>query len=253
MKDTAVIFLSRTAVSIVLLTASLTAAAVTRDVADTEGSGLADPLNLLDIKTDELETENVETEAVDTETTDQDLDDIVITANDPTNTIKEENIFKCQKCLKNQFRYRHDGFCGKCVLHDVIDVKEQEKLNSAIRCKKCQKMKFRSRNTLFCSVGCDTKVEEPKTTTTTEKMMDLEIDEEKDELRKKKEKKKAEREQRRKEKQQRKLEKKRKRFGYTTSFSEPTVGAVPAKDPNDPDVDVWGEILKALVIANTWQ
>merc|ERR1711962_686045 len=264
MTDKAIILSRTAAVTIVFLTASLTltAAAVTRDVTDTEGSGLvglavADPLNLLDMENEDTQTDILKTEELDMETTDEELGDIVITANEPTNTIKEENIFKCQKCLKNQFCYRHDGFCGKCVIHDIIDVQEQEKLNTAIRCKKCQKVKFRSRNTLFCTAGCDAGVEQPKTTkkaTTTEKIVvDLERSEEKDEFKKKKEKKKAEREQRRKEKQQRKLEKKRKRFGLTTNFSEPTVQNTPAKDPLDPDVDVWGEILKVLVIANTWE
>jgi len=221
------------------------------------GLKVADPLNLLDMENEDSQTDDTNTEELDNETTDEELGDIVITANEPTNTIKEENIFKCQKCLKNQFRYRHDGFCGKCVIHDIIDVQEQEKLNTAIRCKKCQKVKFRSRNTLFCTAGCDVRVEQPKTTkkvTTTEKIVvDLERNGEKDEFKKKKEKKKAEREQRRKEKQQRKLEKKRKRFGLTTNFSEPTVQDTPAKDPLDSEVDVWGEILKVLVIANTWQ
>merc|ERR1712105_65825 len=92
---------------------AVTAAAVTREVTDTEGSGLADPLTILE-----------------TEAAEDDLGDVVITADEPGQEIKEENIFKCHKCLKNQFRYRHDSFCGKCVTQDIIDVNEQEKLNN---------------------------------------------------------------------------------------------------------------------------
>ena len=38
-----------------------------------------------------------------------------IHADEPSADVKPQNIPKCIKCLKNSFRFRHDGFCGKCV------------------------------------------------------------------------------------------------------------------------------------------
>merc|ERR1712203_61661 len=91
----------------------------------------------------------------------EEVEDIVITAEDASEKIKEENVGKCSKCLKSSFRYRHDGFCGKCVDLDVIDVNEQEQLEGAIKCRKCSKPKFRSRNALLCSDICQADIELP--------------------------------------------------------------------------------------------
>merc|ERR1712008_404937 len=79
--------------------------------------------------------------------------------------IKEENIDKCDKCLKSTFRYRHDGVCGKCVSNNINDVNEQQEINDAMRCKKCKKPKFRSRHLLFCTDNCHEEI--PTTTTST--------------------------------------------------------------------------------------
>merc|ERR1712117_346235 len=93
-----------------------------------------------------------------------DSETIEIIANEPSDKIKDENIEKCDKCLKSTFRYRHDGFCGKCVSNNIIDVNEQQEINDAMRCKKCRKPKFRSRHLLFCIDNC---YEETVTTSTT--------------------------------------------------------------------------------------
>merc|ERR1711892_907858 len=79
---------------------------------------------------------------------------VEVIANEPSDKIKEENIDKCSKCLKSTFRYRHDGFCGKCFKQGYIDMTEQQAINTAIRCKKCSKWKNKSRNVLFCSESC---------------------------------------------------------------------------------------------------
>merc|ERR1712179_342184 len=88
---------------------------------------------------------------------------VEVIANEPSDKIKAENIEKCDKCLKSTFRYRHDGFCGKCVSNNIIDVNEQQEINDAMRCKKCKKPKFRSRHLLFCTDNC---YEETATTST---------------------------------------------------------------------------------------
>merc|ERR1711902_371115 len=139
----------------------------------------------------------------------EEVEDIVITAEDTSEKIKEENVGKCSKCLKSSFRYRHDGFCGKCVDLEVIDVDEQEELEGAIKCRKCRKPKFRSRNALLCSDICQADVELPVPVAT--KATPIKFQEEKEA---KKNKKKEAREKRRKEKQERKLAKKNKKFGY---------------------------------------
>merc|ERR1712083_213141 len=116
---------------------------------------------------------------------------------------------------KNSFRYRHDGFCGKCVKQDVIDVAEQEELDSAVKCRKCSKPKFRSRNALLCSDICQADVELPvniATNATPIKFQEGKEEEsavdKKEKKQAKKNKKKEARERRRKEKQERKLAKK---------------------------------------------
>jgi hypothetical protein len=72
---------------------------------------------------------------------------------------------------------------------------------------------------------------------------------------KKKNQKKEEREKRRKEKQQRKLAKKNQKFGYTpgslatTNQNKVTTAAVPAPAQLGP----FGQLLRAIIIQNTWQ
>jgi len=56
------------------------------------------------VKSQDLKSEGVEDETA------EDEEDVVITAEDTSEQIKEENVGKCSKCLKNSFRYRHDGF-----------------------------------------------------------------------------------------------------------------------------------------------
>ena len=68
--------------------------------------------------------------------------------------IKEENVEKCNKCLKPAYKFRHDGFCGKCSAQGVIDAAEAEDLTEAINCKKCLKPKFRARNEDLCKSTC---------------------------------------------------------------------------------------------------
>ena len=121
-----------------------------------EGSGQEETGEILETVEETIETEDIDQTG-----------DIAVTADEPSNQIKPENIDKCDKCLKSTFRYRHDGFCGKCVANNIIDVNEQQRLNDAMRCKKCRKPKFRSRHLLFCSDTCPDQPTTPATTTTT--------------------------------------------------------------------------------------
>merc|ERR1712080_39998 len=197
-------------------------AAVTReDAADVEGSG---------VSIDSSGEKEIVSDAVVN-------GDVTVTAEDSSETIKGENFNKCFKCLKSSFRYRHDGFCGKCVQQKVIEVTEQERLDD-VRCSKCDKPKFRGRNSLFCSDICDVTVETPVPTQPSpghiyKETTEMEESEKKDKKeiykkkkqekidktegkyikQKKKKLKQEERERRRKEKQTRKLEKKNKKFG----------------------------------------
>merc|ERR1719245_2095769 len=91
-----------------------------------EGSGVTPEVGSQEVKERD---EGVEEEIA------EEVEDIVITAEDTSEKIKEENVGKCSKCLKSSFRYRHDGFCGKCVDLEVIDVDEQEELEGAIKCR----------------------------------------------------------------------------------------------------------------------
>jgi len=200
--------------------------------------------------------------------------DVVVTAEESVDTIKEENMDKCSKCLKSSFRYRHDGFCGKCVLQDVIDVEEQQKLdNAAVKCHKCTKSKFLSRNALLCSDVCNVKPELPLPTNNvplekyqvkkteekkatkvtldkTKKMKETEVNNvevEKSDLKSfNKNKKRMEREKKEKAKEQRKLEKRNKKFGYN-----PVAPSQP--DGHTATLGPLGQIIKAIVIANTWR
>jgi hypothetical protein len=164
---------------------------------------------------------------------------------------------KCNKCLNSSFRYRHDGFCGKCVHQDVIDVHEQEELDGAVKCRKCNKSKFRARNALMCSKVCAVKVEPPIVTniiTSSEKVKDNKEMSQKSHKKRKKSQKKEEREKRRKEKQQRKLAKKNKKFGYNTDFVGATnQNKVTTAAEAQASLGPWGELLKAIIIQNTWK
>merc|ERR1712037_866077 len=189
----------------------------------------------------------------DTEDAVEDEDDVVITADDTSEQIKEENVAKCSKCLKNSFRYRHDGFCGKCVNLDVIDVAEQEQLEGAIKCRKCSKPKFRSRNALLCSDICQADIELPvpiATKATPIKFQEKEKEEmsivkkdivKKDTLMEKKEEKQA---------------KKNKKFGYPPNSpgwavtSESSEVSTSSEDPVA--LGPLGQLFQALIVANTW-
>merc|ERR1711972_457948 len=178
-----------------------------------------------------------------------------------------ENVGKCSKCLKSSFRYRHDGFCGKCVDLEVIDVDEQEELEGAIKCRKCRKPKFRSRNALLCSDICQADVELPVPIAT--KATPIKFQEEKEEssvvkkevvkkdtLMDKKELKQAKKN--RKEEQERKLAKKNKKFGYPPGSpgwsltSESTMEKENTAAGNNVSLGPLGELFKAIIVANTW-
>merc|ERR1712083_1118257 len=209
--------------------------------------------NVLEVElTNESENEIEEAKPTDiTET-------VEVIANEPSDKIKEENIEKCDKCLKSTFRYRHDGFCGKCVSNNIIDVNEQQEINDAMRCKKCKKPKFRSRHLLFCTDNCYEEI--ASTSTTTIKSLELsttrittttaapttksDTKNTRDEMIrfKNREKKQKRREQKRREKQQRKLLKRqKKKNGELADNSEAVkLGAL-------------GNVLKYLIVANTWK
>jgi len=233
-----------------------------------EGSGVTPEVGSQEVKEKD---EDVEEEIA------EEVEDIVITAEDTSEKIKEENVGKCSKCLKSSFRYRHDGFCGKCVDLDVIDVDEQEELEGAIKCRKCRKPKFRSRNALLCSDICQADVELPVPIAT--KATPIKFQEEKEESsvvkkevvkkdtlmdkkelkQAKKNKKKEAREKRRKEKQERKLAKKNKKFGYAPGSpgwsvtSESTMDKENNnKEGNNVSLGPLGELFKAIIVANTW-
>jgi len=249
------------------------AATVSRDTREAEevgaeeSGGATTTVNSQDLKSEEVVDETAD---------DEDEDDVVITADDASEQIKEENVPKCSKCLKNSFRYRHDGFCGKCVNQDVIDVAEQEQLEGAIKCRKCSKPKFRSRNALLCSDICQADIELPvpiATKATPIKFQEKEKEEEmsivkkeivkkdtlmekKEEKQAKKSKKKEAREKRRKEKQERKLAKKNKKFGYPPNSPGWTVTSESSKVSTSSEDPValgpLGYLFQALIVANTW-
>lgn len=193
--------------------------------------------------------------------------DVGVTADEPVPTIKEDNVIKCSKCLKNSFRYRHDGFCGKCVHQDIINVHEQEKIaEEAVKCYKCARQKFRARNVLLCSDICDVKVELPIPTEVVPVEKYKEVKEavkvvtkkkkyEEMEKPKKKNQKHEEREKRRKEKQQRKLEKKNKKFVYAPTPVAWTSQNLETTNPTGAQMaqlNPLGHLLKAIIVANTW-
>jgi len=259
-----------------LTLALASAATVSRDVREAEeigaeevGSEESRGTTTTTVKSQDLESEGVEDE------TGEDEGDVVITADDASQQIKEENVAKCSKCLKNSFRYRHDGFCGKCVNLDVIAVAEQEQLEGAIKCRKCSKPKFRSRNALLCSDICQADIELPvpiATKATPIKFQEKEKEEmsivkkeivkkdtlmeKKEEKQAKKNKKKEAREKRRKEKQERKLAKKNKKFGYPPNSpgwavtSESSEVSTSSEDPVA--LGPLGQLFQALIVANTW-
>jgi len=219
----------------------------------------------------EIEYETA-TELIEEESEDNDNEDVEVTAFEPSDKIKAENIDKCDKCLKSTFRYRHDGFCGKCVSNSIIDVNEQQEINDAMRCKKCTKPKFRSRHLLFCSDNCYEEVKSTTTTTTTttttpsttseqpkvkvssfsamkntvpnmKTKNQIKVKEDKNKS-KNKEMKQKRRDQRRKEKKQRKLMKQKNKSGQTFENADSSEAA---------KLGPLGNVLKYLIVANTWK
>jgi len=234
------------------------------------GSTYTETRSVLEVDEDTA-TEIPQIEIKETQTvTDTNDDDVEVTANEPSNKIKEENIDKCDKCLKSTFRYRHDGFCGKCVSNGIIDVTEQQAINDAMRCKKCKKPKFKSRHLLFCSDNCFEEMRTTSTTTVrtttrttstttstvttthvprrsifdilTKKKHKGDKHKAKDgmEMFRNKEQKQKRREQKRKEKQKRKLLKQKKKLDQTLVT------------PEDLTLGPLANVLKYLIVANTW-
>jgi len=251
-----------------LALAFTSAAAVSRDAREAEEV-------LEENDTTTVNSQELKAKDEDTEDAVEDDGDVVITAEDTSEQIKEENVAKCSKCLKNSFRYRHDGFCGKCVKQDVIEVAEQEELDSAVKCRKCSKPKFRSRNALLCSDICQADVELPvniATNATPIKFQEGKEEEsagdkkeivkkdtlmdKKEEKQAKKNKKKEARERRRKEKQERKLAKKNKKFGYPPNSPGWSVASETSKDDESVEdlvtLGPLGQLFRAIIVANTW-
>ena len=50
----------------------------------------------------------------------EEKDDAEMSA-DSAEIIKDENVEKCQKCLKPTFKFKHEAFCGKCSAQKIID------------------------------------------------------------------------------------------------------------------------------------
>ena len=68
--------------------------------------------------------------------------------------IKAENIYKCDKCLKPNYKHQHTGFCGKCMNNGFISAQQEMSLSTTIRCSKCRITVFQSRHVVFCSETC---------------------------------------------------------------------------------------------------
>merc|ERR1712080_409281 len=150
-----------------------------------------------------------------------------------------------------------------------------------VRCSKCDKPKFRGRDSNFCSDTCDVTVETPVPTQPSpghiykeitemeesekdkkylyqkKKQEEIAKSEQKYAKQKKKNSKQEEREKRRKEKQQRKLEKKNKKFGSAPNSDgtgwhqkEPLTAGESAEVA---ELGPLGHLIKAIIVANTWQ
>ena len=68
--------------------------------------------------------------------------------------IKAENIYKCDKCLKPNYKHQHTGFCGKCVTNGHISAQQELPLSTTIRCSKCGITVFQSQHVMFCWETC---------------------------------------------------------------------------------------------------
>ena len=167
--------------------------------------------------------------------------------------IKAENIDKCDKCLKPNYKQQHTSFCGKCVANGYISAQQEMSLITTIRCSKCGYTVFQSRHVVFCSETCGG---EETVTIGTPKMEDV-AEEEAAKTKQKTEKqlkqlrksaKQKAREQRRKENQKRKLEKNKQRI--SNHFLSP-VGQV-APDPELVMLGPLGSVLREIIIQNTW-
>merc|ERR1711953_548404 len=174
-----------------------------------------------------------ETEDLVTVTTSIPQQDVILTLPDSSDKIKPQNIEKCDKCLKLTFRYRHTGFCGKCVKNNYIDLEEQQQLSEAQHCSKCRKTKFRSRYQLFCANNCPSALEE-QTVEATEVPEEPEYTYRAETKTHRRAMKMKAREERRKERETRRMEKNKK------------------KSPPVADLGPLGNILKAIIEANTW-
>ncbi|XP_023338578.1 cilia- and flagella-associated protein 251 [Eurytemora carolleeae] len=176
--------------------------------------------------------------------------------------IKEENVEKCQKCLKPTFKFKHEAFCGKCAAQKIIDAEEAEELSDAIQCKKCLKAKYKARHEEFCSNECvdmeeekevEKKVEEKEEEIVTEsvKMVDAEEDEEKEE--EEVEASSTENQVNKKNKNKRKKNKnqnKKNANKFTTEMDEEKVEETTTM--KIVELGPLGNLIKALVVQNTW-
>jgi len=137
-----------------------------------EGSGLDESV-AADQPANEIKLEENEKEEVA-------VDPVPEPEHKPIETIKDENLDKCQKCLKPTFKHKHRNFCKKCFNLKVIDPKEAEELIDAIQCKKCQKPKYKARHGEFCSKECIIEVFEDKEKPAKEDMKDMDVEEDED-------------------------------------------------------------------------
>jgi len=177
----------------------------------------------------------------------------------PVTAIKEANLEKCQKCLKPTYKYKHESFCNKCFVLEVIDSEEADKLNNAIQCKKCLKPKYRSRHDNFCSTECHAEEEEEEDEMTVEE----EIEEMKDEAEEDYENTIVEEPVKKPQNKKKDKKKKNKKPWFATTNMEETKAVAeevevetPAEIPEQTDAQklgIFGNILKALVVANTWR
>jgi len=162
--------------------------------------------------------------------------DVVLTLPDSSDQIKPQNIEKCDKCLKLTFRYRHPGFCGKCLTNNYIDPEEQQQLGEAQHCSKCRKTKFRSRYQLFCATECSAEDEvKPSVQTELPDLAEPQSTFRGEPMSHKRALKMKARAERRKERENRRMEKKKKK-----------------SSPDVAQLGPLGSILRAIIQANTW-
>lgn len=75
----------------------------------------------------------------------------------PEMTVTKEHKARCQKCVKINYKFNHEDFCMKCLDKGLIEKANKETV--AIQCKKCQKRKFNERHEEFCKTDCITDTE----------------------------------------------------------------------------------------------